>query len=166
MLAAIKALLPVNEIFFTTDHLKTINTAGSWDGNAYTRRGITFTPQTDGSVNVSGTCTDTTNGSWFRLMNSTETGGWNGYKLSGCPSGGSTSTYWLQYAQPTAKNDTGSGATISSNLGYDIWIVVKSSTAVDLTFYPMICNPVFNQTTFVSGARSNRWLSQQQQAGS
>ena len=162
MLEAIKALLPVNELFYTIDHLKELNTAGSWSGNAYTRYGVTFTPQSDGSVKVSGTCNDSS-GAWFKLMDASETGGWSGYTLSGCPSGGSTSKYHLQYAQPTTKNDTGSGVTISSNNGYNVWVVVKSTTAVDLTFYPMVCNPVFNQTTFVSGARSNRWLCQNQQ---
>lgn len=67
----------------------------------------------------------------------------NDVELSGCPSGGSTSTYYLEATDNASFNryETGSGENIynlSSNITADINIVIKSGP-YNLLFKPMIC---------------------------
>lgn len=57
-----------------------------------THQGITFTDNGDGTVTANGTATGRAN---FVLYSNTDT--WSGdYALSGCPKGGSSSTYYIQ----------------------------------------------------------------------
>ena len=158
-LAAIQTDLPANNLYYTMDVLKSYNTAGTWTGNAYERYGVTFEPQADGSVYVHGTSTAD---AWFKLQDyGDNTTDYSGFNLSGCPSGGgSTTNHCLQFA--TAGNvreyDTGSGHIIETHDAGNVWIVVRSGKTVDFTFYPMLTNPAYNQTAFIQGAPTNRQL--------
>lgn len=61
--------------------------------------------------------------------------------LSGCPSGGSNSTYKLSYYHETTQvNDFGNGVTLPKNdLTYEVRIVIYGGTTINnLTFKPMI----------------------------
>lgn len=114
-----------------------------------TSKGITFTDNGDGSVRVSGTCTKNTSfivasysmvSSYFPdLEGQTVT-------LSGCPSGGSKSTYMLQaYRASTSgtvtPQDYGDGVSFTWSAGEascNIAISVRSGTTLDVVFYPQL----------------------------
>ncbi len=105
-----------------------------------TKNGVTFTVNEDGSVKVNGTATENT---IFSLQDTNLSVGVR-YKLSGCPMGGSQSTFKL-YGLDTKYwsgegTDYGSGDTFTnrnSAVQYRI-IIYKGYTANNLTFYPML----------------------------
>ena len=61
-----------NQLAFTVDSVKALNTEGTWSGNAYTHLGVTFTIQTDSDGNVTGINVNGTSSSQsdFILMSS------------------------------------------------------------------------------------------------
>lgn len=103
--------------------------------------GITFTVADDGTVEASGTSTDYT---WSAYIGTfvLESGD---YILSGCPNGGSSTTYRLQMfvgnpSSPTLiVNDYGDGAsfTLMENTIINVRILING-TVSNLTFEPMI----------------------------
>lgn len=118
--------------------IKQMNTSGTWDGNVYTNRGVTFTINDDFSVTVSGTATG---GNSVLVLSprggfSIEEGEW---VLSGCPSGGSTATYNISIANTTS--DTGRAAEFTSVSAKLVRIYILDGTTVDdLVFRPMVCS--------------------------
>ncbi len=118
--------------------IKQMNTGGTWDGNVYTNRGVTFTINDDFSVIVSGTATG---GNGVLVLSprggfSIEEGEW---VLSGCPSGGSTATYNISIANTTS--DTGRAAEFTSVSAKLVRIYILDGTTVDnLVFRPMVCS--------------------------
>ena len=132
-----------NELPMTLDILKSLNTGGTWSGNIYSRYGTTFTVLTNSDnrvlgIQVAGTPTNEVS----MILN--YTGGNNvSYILSGCPSGGSSSSYRIDTFGTGVPNtpDYGSGATFtaSGNSQY-VRIIIKSGYAIQgsLIFYPMI----------------------------
>ena len=104
-----KNLLPL-----TVDEIKTLNTSAVWSGNSYTVYGITFTLNAgpDGyvtGISVNGTATNATGMVLFSdMMHSCP---FIGDTLSGCPEGGSNTTYDLRISDiyATSSSDTGSG---------------------------------------------------------
>lgn len=110
------------------------NTAASQTVN-----GVTFTVNPDGSVTASGTASADTSFTFSNSGNSIAAGS---YMFSGCPSGGSTSTYRM-----TANvggvwfTDTGSGnsRTVSSGtIGVASIVIASGYTCNNLTFYPQL----------------------------
>ena len=106
--------------------------------SALTENGVTFTVGTDGSVTANGTATaDTT----FPLTSSASyTVPKGSYTLSGCPTGGSGSTYALVLGSNDYK-DIGSGVsrTYESDTSQDIFIEIYSGyTANNLVFKPQL----------------------------
>ena len=111
-----------------------------------TINGVTFTVNrnNDGEVEsivANGTATAQTDlyiGSTLNLTPNTS------YKLSGCPSGGSSSTYHILVKRFAQNNpyDSGNGLDFSvesSDTYHDVYIRVQSGTTINnLTFYPMI----------------------------
>ena len=103
-----------------------------------TINGITFTVNIDGSITAIGTASDKAD---FRILTNYIND--EDVILSGCPVGGSSSTYKLQLYDNTAQqgyNDYGEGVIISS-LEHNclIQIVIYSGQTVDnITFYPML----------------------------
>lgn len=98
-----KNRLPFNDLAV----IKTKNTGGTWNGNAYTWNGVTFTINSDFSVTVDGTATG---GNAVLVLSQTggfsiEEGSWI---LSGCPEGGSGSSYNITIAGTVS--DTGNAA--------------------------------------------------------
>ena len=113
------------------------NTAGTT-----TQNGITFTYNDDGSVTCNGTATADTNYIYTVTLPQNAS-----FILSGCPTGGSKSTYSL-FARDTATwsivyFDTGSSRTVKTG-NYTTWQVVirisNGQTVNDMTFYPMLRN--------------------------
>ena len=103
-----------------------------------TTKDVTCTVNDDGSVTLNGTATGNVNFSIkenFYLPNGE-------YILSGCPKGGTMSTYYLAlYDGKKTCNDIGEGGTfvVNDNMLQFVRIVVPSGQTVNnLTFYPMI----------------------------
>lgn len=102
-----------------------------------TNQGVTITLNSDKSVTLSGTATG--GDSKFVLNQFTYVSGYS-YIMTGCPSGGSTSTYFLE---SDSHYDTGSGVNLdwgnSSSRTTSVAIVVKQGVTVsNLKFLPMI----------------------------
>ena len=119
-----------------------------YDNSNLTQNGITFKDNLDGTINVSGTATSDV---YYRLASTTENlVAGNTYTLSGCPTGGSSSTYHLYVddgkSRKTNGLDSGNGSTFSlteldaSGDGkYRIYIYIKSGTTVNnLIFAPQL----------------------------
>lgn len=100
-----------------------------------TVNGITFTDNGDGTITASGTATAD---AVFEIPAFTVEAKVQ-YFLSGCPAGGSLSTYYFQMRGFT--QDTGRGAKIKSSYGFTntFEIVIKEGTAADsLVFKPQL----------------------------
>ena len=129
-----KNRLPFNDLAI----IKTMNTGGTWNGNAYTWNGVTFTINSDFSVTVGGTATG---GNAVLVLSqsggfSIEEGNWI---LSGCPEGGSGTTYNITIAGTVS--DTGNTAEFTAASGKLVRLYVVSGTTADgLIFKPMICS--------------------------
>jgi hypothetical protein len=141
-------------------------------GDTVTTNGITFTVNSDGSINVNGTATENaffTIGSstkYLRLDSNTN------YILSGCPSGGATNTYKQDIRTESSGttvvlgDDVGDGVIFSTpNLAnvnqYQAVIrIQKGYTANNLVFKPMIRIASDTDETFFKGAMSNRQLTE------
>lgn len=130
-----------------------------------TINGVTFTVNDDGSVTVNGTATGSN--ADFNII-ATASGALDflpsgDYILSGCPSGGSWSSYNLQVENAGAwVGDNGEGGTFTrSSSGEDrVRIHVATGTTVsNLTFYPMI-RPAGTGDTYVPYAKTNVELTQ------
>lgn len=129
--------------------------------------GVTFTVNSDGSVTANGTCGST--GADFDVPNrNTYNLGIGTYKLVGCPSGGSTSTYmiggkingsWIF----DSSIDTGNGAVINVTSAINAIVIrIKPGTVCNnLLFKPMITTDL-NATyaDFVPFAKTNRQLTE------
>ena len=111
--------------------------------SSFTSNGVTFTVGSDGSVSTSGTASgdvdfyiaSSSNGPWLSSGLS--------YTLSGCPSGGSTSTYYIRHSAYSTAPDTGSGATFTASASgkpaQPIIIRIKSGTNTNnLVFRPQL----------------------------
>ena len=99
-----------------------------------TTNGITFTDNGDGTITVNGTATADAvfKCSYFTLDN-------NYHTISGCPAGGSSSTYYFHFRGFDV--DSGSGRTFKSNSTFknNTEIVIKSGTkANNLVFKPQM----------------------------
>ena len=110
-------------------------------GDTYTRNGVTFTVNADRSITANGTATADANfdifsayGTWLADDNKSVT-----VTLSGCPSGGSSTTYFL-----TQKNygfkDIGNGVKFQTGRGANSYaIIIKSGITVEnLVFKPQL----------------------------
>ncbi len=144
-----KNLLPL-----TIENLKAINTSGTWSGNTYVHKNVTFDIQINPSgavvgVKVNGTATNgmaflillNSDGIFATLQNGTS------YDMNGCPQDGSSSTYCIAYTNMVnaAKVDAGTGVTINSLYDSETYpsqvirLQVNENIAIsNLTFYPMI----------------------------
>lgn len=108
------------------------------------------TVNSDGSITVNGTVGNADIQFVVRQFTAAEGVKLRGKILSGCPSGGGSSTYGLYLQQnqsPWASygNVTGDyGSTISDSIGttgsYLLLVLRKNQTISNVTFYPMICS--------------------------
>lgn len=105
-----------------------------------TINGVTFTKNSDGTITVNGTATATT--IYNLLENSSLTLEKGTYILSGCPNGGSDSTYKLDIPVGSYPTDYGADAKVIVNeeTTYNsMRIVIYSGTTLnDLVFKPML----------------------------
>lgn len=99
--------------------------------------GVTFTVNFDGSVTTSGVAT---NDIIYNFASFTSDG--SEYKLSGCPAGGSATTFFMYYAGHSTDGwrDTGSGViqTLSAGTWTPRIYVCSGANMNGKTFYPMV----------------------------
>lgn len=107
----------------------------------YTKKGVTFTMNDDGTVTVNGTAEGDISGS-VGLMYKTVGMPMGKYHLSGCPKGGSEDTYMLSLMPSGNKSiETGEGLTFEmSSYGIKgVYIFIKEGTVADnLVFKPQV----------------------------
>lgn len=111
-------------------------------GQTATINGITWTVNNDGTVTANGTAT--ANSFFYILPNNTNIAlSQNATFISGCPSGGSDTTYEIQTVEVggAIHHDYGSGYEQRAGYVYRyVTLAVRNGyTATDLTFHPMIC---------------------------
>lgn len=131
----------------------------TFTGSTTTENGVTFTVNEDGSVKASGTPTEDTA---FLVGYSQTLDTSKQWYFNGCPSGGSSSTYycgWETMSSPSGtlvmSADTGSGSILDPVDNYPskvpFYIVIKSGTTVsNLTFKPMIRDVRIASDSYVS----------------
>lgn len=128
-----------NKLDYTLASLQSLNTAGTWSGNVYTRRGVIFTVNNDMTITVSGV-NDGTGNSWLDLKASNSYAGMYG---TGCPEGGGDSSYRIQFGND--RYDSGSGAiTNTGSVGIVIYSAYAGITLDNLVFRPMISDSLTN----------------------
>ena len=129
-----KNRLPFNNL----DTIKAQNTGGTWVDNVYTWNGVAFTINEDFSITVNGTAAG---GNGVLVLSepggfSIEEGNW---VLSGCPEGGSSTSYSISIA--TTVSDTGTSAQFTSCSAKLVRLyVIEGTTVTNLTFKPMVCS--------------------------
>ena len=126
--------------------------------------GVTFTVNADGSVKVNGTASANALFWFLGSANATMTLPSGNYTLSGCPSGGTSSTYRISAYDSTGQgyqHDYGSGANFTSlDAGMKFAIVVFSgATLNNKVFYPMVRRSDIADDTYVPYAMTNVELS-------
>ena len=116
------------------------NLLNVYDTQTQTINGITWTINSDGTVTANGTAT--ANSFLYLIPNNTNIA--YGYEthISGCPSGGSSTTYEIQVAMTggTTYHDYGDGQVIPSTYVYRYFVccVRSGQTVSNLVFSPMI----------------------------
>ena len=142
-----------NILYASLSNIKSRHTAGTWSGDSYTHRGVTyaFTAINDivTQVDVSGTPTDT---SEIVLSPSSGFKVGQGFILSGCPAGGEEGGF-SQYANYGGGTpfiyDKGDGATLDDgNIRVGIRISSTADLTTPITFYPMVRPSWDSDTTF------------------
>lgn len=157
-------------------NMKTINTAGTWNGNAYTLYGVTYTVNVDDGgnvVSISATGTATQYG-LFRLVN--EWTNTSATTISGTASGSSGSGYRLQVESngTVITQDTGTQGSIPANTSVTRVIIVvpngvnpsgavfkpmvRLSSVSDATFAPYSNECPISGWTGLSGKRDGKNL--------
>lgn len=139
----------------TIEALKDEFTTGTWSGNSYTVNGVTFACEVDSmgivtKVKTSGTAS--ANAVFSPCVQGLESG--TAYKLTGCPSGGSSSKYEIGIVKGSVlARDYGNGVeyTPSETTTFSLQIIVRNgqnsaglefaplltlSTVTDRTWYP------------------------------
>ena len=141
-----------NILWYDLARLKVLNTVGTWNDNVYTRYGVDFTVNDDMTITVNGTNSEETTCMFFiSTSNASVYALGKNVTMTGCPSGGSSSSYYLQAAYIASqdgstgtKTDFGNGVTFDylndgSGTRGNIRINVEPGTTVDhLVFKPML----------------------------
>ena len=103
-----------------------------------TKNGVTATANADGTVSLTGTAT--ANATFYVETTYTPS---EDMRMTGCPSGGSSSTYvlWARTSANAYINDYGNGVTIPSGTSVTRFaiVVINGQTVNNLVFKPMIC---------------------------
>ena len=159
-----------NKLDITLTYLKSINTAGTWSGNAYTHNGVTYTCSFNSEGYLSGITTSGTSsgasqlkllyGTYSSFSSKYPQGSY--YKFNGCPSGGASSGGFKMFF------GIGSIAThdITSNVDYTFEIptvgvysgdyltysieVASGVSMASKTFKPMIRDEVNGSSVYES----------------
>lgn len=148
---------------FDIDVVKALNTTGTWTGNSYALNGITFAFADDGKVTVSGTA------SALCSINISGNYDLNGdYIITGCPSGGGSSTYSLRIYDSSATviaDDIGEGISFTANnlanCRTNIIVITNAAISTPIVFAPMIRDSKDPDATYQPYAKTNRELTEE-----
>lgn len=161
-----------NLLALTIANLKTLNTHGSWVGNVFTHDGVAYTVDVADSGYVKSITASGTAGTYsYMYLSRTAIPLYfnkGNYILTGCPSGGSPTTYMIAnsyYYNGTyvdGDRDTGNGDSASivndgSNFTGSISIYAAAGN-VNLVFKPMIRDAKDTDPTYQPYAKTNREL--------
>ena len=151
-----QALTTTNNVLGAKNLLR--NTAST-----QTASGVTFTVNSDGSVTVNGTPTETVT---LNINTSVFLENGRQYILSGCPEGGEGNKYCIScYIGGVFDiRDYGAGDALITGTGQNAIcriILWASAGAVNFTFYPMIRPASITDDTYVPYAMTNRELTQE-----
>lgn len=103
----------------------------------FTQNGITFKKLEDGSVSANGTCTGDGASCQVKIYSA---GNNKKYLITGCPSGGSSTTYYI-WDTKHPYYDYGDGCVTTNLEAYSIWISIRPGTTVEnLIFKPQLYN--------------------------
>ena len=145
--------------------IKANNTEGTWDNNVYTRNSVTFTFTVDTNGNVTEVDVDgTASAAMSVTLYPNSSNIFNGLKLLGCPSGGSSNTYRLQLWDQTGNtgnDDFGNGVIINKPNGNTVRVVIYIEASAEMShikYYPMIKLPNDTDTSMTLYAMTNREL--------
>lgn len=117
-------------------------------GTSQTIRGVTFTVNDDETVSVDGTNSTSSSAVFYlNILPADTASNYNGCILTGCPQGGSTSTYRLSVQLNSGSftvyaSDIGGGSTIHDVPSADCRVAIvvyPGATVNNLIFKPMIC---------------------------
>lgn len=121
--------------------------------------GVTFTLNADGSITTTGSSTAT------RVLRIPITVPAGSYRATGCPSGGSSSSYRIDYRESGTETfiggvDTGNGVTLTfdEDKTFDFCLRISANYSQSATFYPMLHRAEITDDTFVPYAPTNREL--------
>ena len=166
-----------NFIPFDLDKIKAKNTTGTWNGNVYSLNGIDFTFNSDGTVDASGTATETASVHYYDPVGLPPFGGDRILRLTGCPSGGSNVKYKLMaYRVQAVDGSTGTAEDYGEGINLK-WINDGSGTkgcitlsvyvgagTVDMTFKPMLRLASDTDNTYQPYAKTNQELTAENEA--
>lgn len=165
-----KNLIPMDQVKDST-----VNSHGTWSGNVYTDNGVefTFNPE-NGTVVANGTSNggEGTHATFYYAVRSNDSRlnmPANTYKLTGCPAGGSSSTYFLylntRYQSDNTNNGgmTDDGEGVTATYANDMWAgvyvdIVNGTTVSNLEFKPMLRLASDIDDTYQPYAKTNKEL--------
>lgn len=100
---------------------------------------VIFTKNSDGTYTVNGTASEAT---FFYPCGQYASFDMNGKTISGCPSGGSTGSYWFSFSNSTeAEFDTGNGAAVTREVsGAPVFVMLQGASLNNAVLKPMICS--------------------------
>ena len=137
----------------------------SWED--YTVKGIAFREPSGqkGKIVANGTATGDISITLGHIYDGILVPG-NSFILSGCPEGGSDSSYYLEFTQNNVSwKDTGSTINIDivnytavGTLSFVTLIIKTGTTLTNAIFAPMLCLATDMDNTFVTGVKTNREL--------
>ena len=150
-----------NKLPMTVDGIKALNVVGTWSGNTYTVRGVSFQLLTDEAGNITGvkaTGTASSSVATITLDVTPDLDSNTSYVLNGCPTNGGANTYNIQYSnmRTYAYEDFGDGVTVrkfdySTYPNAQIAVNIAGGYAIPsggLIFYPMIRLASVSDATF------------------
>ena len=142
-----------NLLLYDLDSIKALNTLGTWNGNVYTRNGIDYTVNNDGSITVNGTNTGSSSMQFYLIGDNSNP---SGFKLSGtllATAGEKISND--DYLRIGITNGTYYNITQERELTFpdnsDIYVTIRvngNSSIDNKTIYPMVRQPEDNCDTF------------------
>ena len=125
-----------NKLQYDLTSLKAKNTDGTWNNNAYTIAGITYTLNSDMSISISGT--RTTAGAIFNLADYTAVSG----DMMSQGTVGTYNVFFYARGGSSSCNGVGNSLIASTDVGanrtYAIAVTAEGS-AINQRYYPMIC---------------------------
>ena len=136
-----------NKLPMTVEGIKAANTGGTWSGNSYTYRGLTFNILTNDGNNVTGIAVSgtSTGSNYFHLCSQRQ---WQkGQIITGCPSGGGNASYGLGITE-TGSWDYGSSRVIAGDFNKTCSIWYAENIVASHTWFPMIREATETDATF------------------